>query len=115
MLSLFNITQEIEAVVQVTQYVVVKTARNLFTVTRNKGDGVALVDELNRLFDVLDLNVKFLREFFNNVHRCSSSFLLGHRIYDWLSAVISSLVSSRHSPRESAASSDNGPKVMRSR
>ena len=78
LLALFNVAQKGQSVVEVTQHAVVKASRHLFAVTRDKRDRVALVDQSNRLFDLLELEVEFLCKCFKNVHWSMGSFLLGY-------------------------------------
>ena len=66
--ALFDIAQIIQPLLKRTQYGVIKTPRDLFAVTRDEGDGVALVNESDRLFDLIDRKVQFFGECFDNVH-----------------------------------------------
>ena len=68
LLALFQITQGGQALVKGTQDVIVQTSRNLFAVTGDKGDGIALVDEGNRLLHLIDREIQFFCQCFNDVH-----------------------------------------------
>ena len=60
-----------ESVKKVTKNSIVKRAGHLFTVTRDKGDGVTLVDKLDGLDHLFFFQVKFLCKDLFDCHLCS--------------------------------------------
>ena len=69
--ALLKIAQVGQALVECTQGDVVHAAGGLFTVARDKGDGIALVDELDGRLDVGDLKVELVGELGDEVHETS--------------------------------------------
>ena len=101
--SLFNIAKIVKSLLKFTKNLVIKRARNFFSITRNKGDCISLVNKLNGLFNLCECNIQFLCKCFKNVHlyvsNCSISFF----------------VKNLHSPRAKLSSNTRGPKVTLSR
>ena len=66
--ALFKIAQVGQALVECAQGDVVHAARCFFAVARDKGDGVALVDELDGCLDVGGLKVELVGELGDKIH-----------------------------------------------
>ena len=66
--ALLKIAQVGQALVERAQGDVIHAAGGLFTVARDKGDGVALVDELDGCLDVGGLKVELARELGDKIH-----------------------------------------------
>ena len=57
--ALLHLTKILKSVEELTESGVIETARDLLTISGNKGDGVALVDKLDGLLNVLFLYAEF--------------------------------------------------------
>ena len=66
--ALFKIAQVGQALVECAQGDVVHAARGFLAVARDKGDGVALVDELDSCLDVGGLKVELAGELGDKIH-----------------------------------------------
>ena len=66
--ALLKIAQVGQALVECAQGDVVHAACGFLTVARNKGDGVALVDELDGRLDVVGLKVELAGELGDKIH-----------------------------------------------
>ena len=66
--ALFKIAQVGQALVECAQGDVVHAARGFLAVARDKGDGVALVDELDGRLDVVSLKVELVGELGDKIH-----------------------------------------------
>ena len=60
--SLLEVTKVGKSVVKLTKSGIVKTAGNLLTISRNKGDSVTLVDERNSCLNLFLFDAEFLRQ-----------------------------------------------------
>ena len=60
LLSLFDVAQVVEAILQIPQNRVVKAPRLLLAVTCDKGDGVALVDQSNRFLHLFPFQLQLV-------------------------------------------------------